>query len=285
MRSDCRHNESLFEALVQRATVSIELGHVQRGLADIERARRLQAEHGWLDTDGLLAVNGVVALIEAGELERALALAAEGLQMSAALGVQPWWDPWILPGIAFASFFSGAWQEADGPLAAARAFGVPGQATVYNETVTALIAAGRGDLAACDQAIAVIDQHAAELIGEWHGSIALVRAARADAAGDPYGRLEQAELGLQGIGGRGHRIRAGEAGSGGRVRCRRFRRERLAWPPSCASRRRSGSRPSRRRPRTGSRRGSAHPRHRFRGVDASQCRARRRRGCASGRQR
>ena len=189
-------HESLFEALVQRATVGIELGHVQRGLADIERARDLQAKHGWLDTDGLLGVNGVVALTEAGELERALALATEGLQMSAALGVQPWWDPWILPGIAFASFFSGAWQEADGPLAAARAFGVPGQATVYNEMVTALIAAGRGDLAACDHAIVAIDQHASELIGEWHGSIALARAARADAAGDPYRRLEEAELGL-----------------------------------------------------------------------------------------
>ena len=191
--------EALFEALVQRAAVSIELGHVQRGLADIERAGRLQAEHGWLDNDGLLAVNGVVALTEAGELERALALATDGLRMSAALGVQPWWDAWILPGIALASFFSGAWQEADGPLTAARAFGIPGQATVYNETVTALIAAGRGDLAVCDQAIAVIDQHAAELIGEWHGSIALVRAARADAAGDPYGRLEQAELGLRAL--------------------------------------------------------------------------------------
>jgi DNA-binding CsgD family transcriptional regulator len=189
----------LFRALAQRAAVNISLGHVPRGLADITRARRLQAEHGWLDTDGLLPSNGVITLVEAGEFEPALALAAEGLQMSAALGTERSWDPWTLPGIAFASFFTGAWQVADGHIAAARTFGVPGQATVYNETVAALIAAGRGDLAACDQAIAVIDLHAAEIIGDWHGSIALAKAARADAAGDPFRRLEEAEHGLRAL--------------------------------------------------------------------------------------
>ena len=188
--------ELLFRALVHRAEARIALGDLENGLADVDRARRLQDERGWLDTYGYLATNIASTLAETGVLDFALELWQEGLRRSRERGVTHSWDPWNLPGLALHAFHTGRWSEADGPLAAARAFGASGMPTVFNEFIAALLAAGRGDLETCDAAIATAEAHARDLVGEWIAELGLARAGRADAAGDPSGRFAATQVAL-----------------------------------------------------------------------------------------
>jgi DNA-binding CsgD family transcriptional regulator/tetratricopeptide (TPR) repeat protein len=191
----------LFRALVHRAEASITLGDIAGGLADVARARELQQQHGWLDTYGHLGTNVGIALADAGELAAALELWEESLRMSKTLGVSLSWDPWNLPGLALHAVLTGRWAEADSPLQQARAFGAPGMPTSFNEWVTALLAAGRGDLAACDEALRTADQHVVDYEGDWHAMLGLARAARASAGGDPGRALEELDAGEQAMGG------------------------------------------------------------------------------------
>jgi len=189
----------LFRTLVERAAARITLGHLDGGLADVERARRLQAEHGWLDTYGHLATNIASVLADAGLLEQALELWQEGLRMSKALGVERSWDPWNLPGLAQCAWLSGRWADADGPIATSRALKTPGMPTHFNEAVACVIAAGRGDLEACDAAVAVAVEHGRDLEGDFEAIRGFMRAARADAACDPERRLVEAEAAIQSL--------------------------------------------------------------------------------------
>jgi DNA-binding CsgD family transcriptional regulator len=191
----------LFLALVHRAEVLIGSGHVDRGLADVERARRLQAEHGFLDTYGHLATNAASQLVDIGFFEPARELWEEALQMSRELGVSAAWDPWNLPGLAIIAFYTGRWSDADEPIAASRAFGAVGMPRHFNEAVTGVLAAGRGDLAACDAAIAAADESGEGLEVEFEAIRWLLRAARAEAAGEPATRLAQAEAGMRHLSG------------------------------------------------------------------------------------
>jgi DNA-binding CsgD family transcriptional regulator/tetratricopeptide (TPR) repeat protein/type II secretory pathway predicted ATPase ExeA len=191
----------LFRALVHRAEAAITLGDIAGGLADVERARALQRQHGWLDTYGYLGTNIGIALADAGEIGRALDVWQESLRMSKDLGITLSWDPWNLPGLALHAFTTGRWSEADDPLAQAQAFGAQGMPTAFNEWVTALLAAGRGDLATCDQAIRKAEQHAVDAGGDWFGLMGLAKAARASAAGDPGRALEELEAGQRALSG------------------------------------------------------------------------------------
>jgi hypothetical protein len=134
-------HELLFRALVYRGTSLIGMGHMERGLADVERCRQLQREHGWLDRFGHFATNVGVTLTEAGFLDLAVEIWQEGLRQSSDLGITQSWDPWNLAGLALAAFHRGEWTEAETATAAARAFGVPGLPTVINELVAAELAA------------------------------------------------------------------------------------------------------------------------------------------------
>lgn len=186
----------LFRALVHRAQAQIALGKVEAGLADVATAKHLEQEHGWLDPYGYLATNIGVTLAEAGMFDLALELWEEGLRRSRELGVTQSWDPWNLPGIALHAFHRGLWDQADEPIASARAFRAPGMPTVLNESIAAMLAAGRGDVAACDVAIATAAAHAKDLVGEIHGIIGVARTEREDASGSPLRRLEAARAAL-----------------------------------------------------------------------------------------
>src|SRR6185295_13874080 len=118
-------------------------------LADVELARQLQRENGWLDTFGYLATNVGVALADTGYLTDAIELWREGLRMSRELGIERSWDPWNLPGLAHYAFQTGRWSEADEPIHKSRAFEATGMPLFFNELIAAHLAAGRGDLAAC----------------------------------------------------------------------------------------------------------------------------------------
>jgi DNA-binding CsgD family transcriptional regulator/tetratricopeptide (TPR) repeat protein len=187
----------VFRSLIERAAALIIAGQVERGLADVERARRLQSEHGWLDAYGHLPTNIGNVLADVGLLAPALELWQEGLRMSKELGVERSWDPWNLPGLAICAFHLGRWSEADVPIAESRAFDAAGMPSYYNEANAALLAAGRGDLEACDAAIASATQHAEGLVGEFEAVIGLSRAARADAADDQSARLDEAEAAIR----------------------------------------------------------------------------------------
>jgi len=186
----------LFRALVDRAVDMIALGHLDRGTADLERAQGLQEEHGWLDTYGHMATNAGLAFADIGELERAREMWTEGLRMSGELGIARSWDPWNLPGLALYGLHSGRWEAADGSIAEARAYRAQGMPMAWNEMVAASLAAGRGDIAAADASIALMEQHTAGIGGEWDALIAFTKARRADAVDDPNQRLEQAELAI-----------------------------------------------------------------------------------------
>lgn len=188
--------ELLFRALVHRGQALIALGQIDAGLADVGRARQLQAQHGWLDIYGYLPTNIGVTLAEAGFLGPALELWEEGLRQSRELGTTRTWDPWNLPGLAMHALYTGAWERADGQIEMARSFAAPGMPTVFNEVVAATLAAGRGDLAACEAAIEAADANAVDLVGEIHAAIGLARVAREDAAGDPARRLERSRSAL-----------------------------------------------------------------------------------------
>ena len=188
----------LFRALVTVAATAIAMGHIDRGMAHVDRALRLEAEHGWLDVAGWLPTNVGIALADQGELETARRLWVEGLRVSGELGIAQSWDPWNLPGLAVHAFHTGRWSQADGPIETSRAFHAPGMPTYFNEHVAALLAAGRGALATCDEAIATAARHVEGLPGgEFESALALARAARADAADDPGTRLDEAEAGLR----------------------------------------------------------------------------------------
>jgi DNA-binding CsgD family transcriptional regulator/tetratricopeptide (TPR) repeat protein len=189
-------HDVLFRALVYRGTSLIGLGQMDRGLADVERCRQLQREYGWLDRFGHFATNVGVTLTEAGFLDLAVEIWQEGLRQSRELGITQSWDPWNLAGLGLAAFYRGEWAEAEASVAAARAFGVPGLPTVVNELVAAQLAAGRGDLAACDRSIATIDAHAVDLIGEGQAFTGMAKVEREDAAGNPARRLDQAHAAL-----------------------------------------------------------------------------------------
>jgi DNA-binding CsgD family transcriptional regulator/tetratricopeptide (TPR) repeat protein len=186
----------LFRALVQRAEARISLGDVKGGLADVDGLRRLEEEHGWLDTHGLLGTNIGSALAEMGELDAALRLWQEALAKSRQRGLERSWDPWNLPGLAMYAVLTGRWNDADAPISEARAFQAAGMPTVWNENIAAHLAAGRGDLAAADRALAAAEAHTIDLLGDWDALVGLARAARADAGGDQGRRLEEADAAI-----------------------------------------------------------------------------------------
>jgi DNA-binding CsgD family transcriptional regulator len=68
--------------------------------------------------------------------------------------------------------------------------------TVLNESIAAMLAAGRGDVAASDVAIATAGAHAKDLHGEIHAIIGIARVHREDASGSPLRRLEAAQAAL-----------------------------------------------------------------------------------------
>ena len=187
----------LFRALIHRAETRICMGHVADGLADVARARRLEADHGWLDTYGFAATNIGVSLADTGFLDQALEVWQEGLRMSRELGVAHSWDPWNLPGLAYHAIHSGRWSDADAPIEQSRAFHAPGLPTFLNELLAAHLAAGRGDLEACDRALRLSSEGAVDMGGEIEACIGLGRVARADAAEDPAERLAEAESALR----------------------------------------------------------------------------------------
>jgi DNA-binding CsgD family transcriptional regulator/tetratricopeptide (TPR) repeat protein len=192
--------EVRFLALVHRAAALLSLGHVERGVVDLDHAQRLQSEHGWLDRHGMLATALALPLAEAGRLDAAAALLNEALETSAKLGVGPAWDPWYIPGLAYVAELSGRWADADRYVAATRTFNPSGLLTVWVECIAASLAAGRGELEECDRSLSVAEEHAVDLIGEWPSWIRLFRAMRADAADDPQLRLDHAEAGLRALG-------------------------------------------------------------------------------------
>jgi DNA-binding CsgD family transcriptional regulator/tetratricopeptide (TPR) repeat protein len=187
----------LFRALIHRGEARIGAGQVPDGMADVDRARQLQAEHGWLDTYGFLATNIGVSLADAGFLDEALSAWQEGLRMSRELGVTNSWDPWNLPGLAYHALLAGRWPDADAPLAAGRAFRVRGLPMFFTELVAAHLAAGRGDLDACERALRLSAEGAIGMRGEIEAFIGYGHVARAEAAGDPAARLAAAESALR----------------------------------------------------------------------------------------
>jgi len=189
--------ELRFQARVHRAQALIHLGEIESGLKDAAFARRLQAEHGWLDRHGTLSTNVGVALLETGQLDESLSYLREGLEMSRRLGTDASWDAWNLPGIAAIAFLTGAWSEADAPIAAARSSAVPGLPTSFNEGFAAVLAAGRGDEAAAERAYAVMEEHAPRAPGDYRSGLALTRATLAAARGDAQAQLDAAEEGLR----------------------------------------------------------------------------------------
>jgi DNA-binding CsgD family transcriptional regulator/tetratricopeptide (TPR) repeat protein len=191
----------LFRALVSISATRISMGHIEPALRDVERARGLQVEHGWLDVVGHLPTNVGISLTDVGELDAALDIWEEGLRMSRELGITRSWDPWNLPGVALIAFHTGRWSDADDAITASRAFDAPGMPTYFNELVAAFVGAGRGDLATCDEAIRKAAQHTEGLPGEFEGFLSLARAAVADAANDPGTRLGRAESGLASLSG------------------------------------------------------------------------------------
>ena len=182
----------LFRALLERGAALITLGQLDRGLADVDRARTLQATHGHLDTFGHLTTNVPAALAEVGLLARALELTLEGLRVSKELGIERSWEPWILPGLAVHAYLTGRWVDADGPIEATRAYRPGGLAKHYLEMFAALLAAGRGDLDACDAAIRASDEAGVGLTGGYEGFRGEARAARAEAVGDAASWLAEA---------------------------------------------------------------------------------------------
>jgi DNA-binding CsgD family transcriptional regulator len=182
----------LFRALLERGAALITLGHLDRGIADVDRARALQAEHGHLDTFGHLTTNIPAALTEVGLLGPALELTQEGLRVGKELGIEQSWEPWILPGLAAHAYVTGRWAEADDPIARTRAYRPGGLAKHYVEMFAALLAAGRGDFDACDAALRAADEAGAGLTGGYEGFRGEARAARAEAAGDAVAWLAEA---------------------------------------------------------------------------------------------
>jgi DNA-binding CsgD family transcriptional regulator/tetratricopeptide (TPR) repeat protein len=193
--------EQLFRALTHRAEVLITLGHLEAGLADAAHAESIEARYGWLDWNGHRVTNIAIVLGDAGLLDASLKLYQEGRQRAAELGIGRSWDTWILPGIALDAILSGDWAAADAPIEEARAIAVPGIPSYWNELNAALLAAGRGDLVACDAAIASAAEHALDLIGEFKAWMRWARASRADAAGAAQSRVEEAEAGLAALAG------------------------------------------------------------------------------------
>jgi DNA-binding CsgD family transcriptional regulator/tetratricopeptide (TPR) repeat protein len=191
--------ELLFRALLHRAQALIQLGNVEQGLADVKRMRELQQVHGWLDHFGQLPTNIGVSLTDSGLLAPAQELWEEGLLLSRELGITRSWDPWNLPGIAHVAYYQGDWAKAQETIVRARAFDAPGMPTVFNELVAAMIAAGRGHLAACDTAIATAQAQAGDLIGEIHATIGFARALREEAAGDQGRRFEEARAAIDSL--------------------------------------------------------------------------------------
>ena len=183
----------LFRALLERGSATITCGQIERGLADVDRARGLQAKHGWLDTFGHLTTNIPAALAEVGVLAPALELSEEGLRVSKELGIEQSWEPWILPGVAMHALLSGRWAAADDPIAVSRAYRPGGLAKHYLEWTAALLAAGRGDLVAFDDAILAAEEAGVGLVGAYDALRGEARAERADAADDPGMRLAEAE--------------------------------------------------------------------------------------------
>jgi DNA-binding NarL/FixJ family response regulator len=184
----------LFRALVHHGVALISLGDVDRGMADVDRAKALQAKHGWLDIYGILATNVAIALADVGELDRSLEHWQLGLRMSAELGIQASWDPWNLPGLALVALHRGRWSDADAPIATARAHQARGMPATFNENVAALLAAGRGDLESADRSIAIAEANAADLNGDWPAILHHTRAAREDAADNPIARLDELDI-------------------------------------------------------------------------------------------
>lgn len=187
----------LFRALLERGAARLTGGNLDAGLEDVERARDLQRSHGWLDTFGHLSTNIPAALIEVGLLPLALELSEEGVRRSRELGIERSWEPWTLPGVAMHALMTGRWADADAPIAASREYRPGGLASHYLEFVAGQLAAGRGELAGCDAALAAMEQVGAGLVGEYEAVRGIVRAARADAAGDPSRRLVEAEAALR----------------------------------------------------------------------------------------
>jgi len=187
----------LFRALIHRAEVRMGFGRVVDGIADVDRARRLQVEHGWLDMYGFMATNIGISLADTGYLDEALEMWQEGLRMSQELGVAHSWDPWNLPGLAYHALLTGRWSDADGPIEQSRAFHTPGLPTFLNELVAAQLSAGRGDTEAADRSLRLSTEGAAGVGGEMHAYIGLGRIAREDAAGDPARKLDEAGAALQ----------------------------------------------------------------------------------------
>ena len=113
----------------------------------------LQAKHGWLDTFGHLTTNIPAPWQRSALLEPALELSAGGPPVSKELGIEHSWEPWILPGLADARVAvrpMGGRPTAPSPRVGRTARRI-GQA--LPRVVAALLAAGRGDLDAFDDAI------------------------------------------------------------------------------------------------------------------------------------
>ena len=175
----------------------VSLGETAAGIEELEKARRISEEHGFIDTLVVVSANLSYHLIVADRLDDAVAAATAGDGAARSYGLERRFGPHFQACAIDALFRAGRWAEADAWAATGMERRRTGIGTFYRDAAMARLLSARGDAeTARERVAAAAALPAGEIDADVGAFVQLVAADLAIDAGQSEGALDAVMAGL-----------------------------------------------------------------------------------------
>ncbi len=175
----------------------VSLGEVDAGIRELEQARAIGGEGGFVDTLLPASANLAYQLIVADRLDDAVAAADTGAEAARRYGLERRFGPHFRAVAIDALFRAGRWDEAAERAGASQERRRGGLGTIYRDAAAARLLGARGEFAAAHERLGGAERLAAgELDADVGAFVQLAVAETALDAGDPEGASLAAEAGF-----------------------------------------------------------------------------------------
>ena len=175
----------------------VSLGQVAAGIEELEKARRIGAETGLMDTLLPASANLAYQLIVADRFDDAVAAADAGLASAATYGMERRFGAHFRAASVDALYRSGRWSDAEALARSSLERQRSSLGTIYRDAAAARVLGARGNSAEAHQRLAEAERMGVgEIDADVGAFVALVGAELAMDDGDPVGAIAAAERGL-----------------------------------------------------------------------------------------